>query len=417
MVSRTETKVEIRGKIHSTPPSRRLDSTLRLLPALCLLLVTAAPLAPSLEAQSVSVNNAEATSATKTQAKKSGGSKSTATKRRRSRGRWYTERSYANSPAGDFTAGEDPLVRRAAVEALGKFNGSVVVVDARSGRILTAVNQKLALASGYTPCSTIKLVVGLAALNEGIVRPRQKVWFDGYWFMTMVNGLAISNNVYFEHLGKKLGFDRFKRYANQYGFGEKAGLGIPGEQLGEFPKEEIRSGVERMSSFGEGIRATPLQMAAFIAALANGGTLYYLQAPRGPNEAAALEPRVKRRVPGARWLPEIHEGMLEAVKRGTGRKARSAKRVLYGKTGTCSQYHRPGRTQLGWFACFNEVNQDQEKQLAVVVMLRGGPMMYGPRAAEIAGNIYQSLDESRYFTSSPSPAELVSLGPADCCAP
>ena len=43
-------------------------------------------------------------------------------------------------------------------------------------------------------------------------------------------------------------------------------------------------------------------------------------------------------------------------------------------------------------------------------------MMHGPRAAEIAGNIYQSLDESRYFTSSPSPAELVSLGPADCCA-
>ena len=381
--------------------------------ALCLVLLTAAPLAPTLGAQTTSGKKAAAS----TSAKKPNRSKSTAKKRRRSRSSWYIERTYAKSPAGDYTAGEDPLVRRAAVEALGKFNGSVVVVDTGTGRILTMVNQKLALASGYIPCSTIKLVVGLAALNEGIVRPKQKVWFDGYWFMTMVNGLAISNNVYFEYLGRKLGFDCLKRYANQYGFGEKAGLGIPGEQLGKFPSQEIRSGVERMSSFGEGIAATPLQVAAFVAAVANGGTLYYLQAPRGTGEAAALEPRVKRRVPGARWLPEVRAGMLEAVKRGTGRKARSGRRVLYGKTGTCSQYHRPGKTQLGWFACFNEVDQDQEKQLAVVVMLRGGPMMYGPRAAEIAGRIYHALDERDYFTSNTTPTEVVSLGDADCCAP
>ena len=393
--------------------TRPADSTLPFLLALCLVLLTAAPLAPTLGAQTTSGKKAAAS----TSAKKSNRSKSTAKKRRRSRGSRYIERTYAKSPAGDYTAGEDPLVRRAAVEALGKFNGSVVVVDTGTGRILTMVNQKLALASGYIPCSTIKLVVGLAALNEGIVRPKQKVWFDGYWFMTMVNGLAISNNVYFEYLGRKLGFDCLKRYANQYGFGEKAGLGIPGEQLGKFPSQEIRSGVERMSSFGEGIAATPLQVAAFVAAVANGGTLYYLQAPWGTGEAAALEPRVKRRVPGARWLPEVRAGMLEAVKRGTGRKARSGRRVLYGKTGTCSQYHRPGKTQLGWFACFNEVDQDQEKQLAVVVMLRGGPMMYGPRAAEIAGKIYHALDERDYFTSNTTPTEVVSLGASDCCAP
>ncbi len=380
--------------------------------ALCLVLLTAAPLAPTFGAQTTSGKKAAAS----TSAKKSNRSKSTAKKRRRSRGSRYIERTYAKSPAGDYTAGEDPLVRRAAVEALGKFNGSVVV-DTGTGRILTMVNQKLTLASGYIPCSTIKLVVGLAALNEGIVRPKQKVWFDGYWFMTMVNGLAISNNVYFEYLGRKLGFDCLKRYANQYGFGEKAGLGIPGEQLGKFPSQEIRSGVERMSSFGEGIAATPLQVAAFVAAVANGGTLYYLQAPWGTGEGAALEPRVKRRVPGARWLPEVRAGMLEAVKRGTGRKARSGRHVLYGKTGTCSQYHRPGKTQLGWFACFNEVDQDQEKQLAVVVMLRGGPMMYGPRAAEIAGKIYHALDERNYFTSNTTPTEVVSLGASDCCAP
>ena len=175
---------------------------------------------------------------------------------------WYTEQTFADSAAGDVTDGEDLSVRRAAVEALGKFNGSVVVVDTSNGRVLTMVNQKLALSSGFMPCSTIKPMVGLAALSEGIVQPGDKVWFDRTWTMSMVEGLAISNNVYFGYLGEQLGFERVRRYANLFGFGEKAGWDIPGEQLGEFPATESEMGVGRMTSFGDGIHATPLQMAA-----------------------------------------------------------------------------------------------------------------------------------------------------------
>jgi len=328
--------------------------------------------------------------------------------------RWYIERTYANSQAGDFIGGEDLTVRLAAIEALGRFNGSVVVVDTSNGRLLTVVNQKLALASGYMPCSTIKLVAGLAALNEGIVNPGKKVWFEGYWFMTMVEGLAISNNVYFEHLGRQLGFERFKRYANLLGFGEKAGWRIPGEQLGKFPEKEHGGGIARMTTFGDGISVTPLQLAAFTSALANGGTLHYLQAPATPREAEDLKAKVKRQLPGARWLSEVQEGMTQAVKRGTGRKARTAGRPILGKTGTCSQYHRPGRTQLGWFASYNE---GEGKRLAIVVLLRGGPMMFGPRAAEIAGNIYKTLSRENYFTSDPASSQVVSLGLEHCCSP
>jgi len=326
--------------------------------------------------------------------------------------RWSIERTYANSPAGDFIGGEDPIVRQAAIEALGKFNGSVVVADTSNGRLLTVVNQKLAFASGYMPCSTIKLVVGLAALNEGIVSPGKKVWFEGYWFMTMVEGLAISNNVYFEHLGRELGFERFKRYANLFGFGEKAGWRIPGEQLGKFPEEEHGGGIARMTTFGDGISVNPLQLAAFVSAVANGGTLHYLQAPATPREAADLKAKERRRLPGGRWLPELRAGMTEAVKRGTGRKARTVGRPILGKTGTCSQYHRPGRTQLGWFASYNE---GEGKRLAIVVLLRGGPMMFGPRAAEIAGNIYKTLSRQNYFSSDPADRQVVSLGLEHCC--
>ena len=71
--------------------------------------------------------------------------------------------------ADDITAGEDPVVRQAAIDALGDMNGTAVVIDPSNGRILAMVNQKLALSPGAEPCSTIKLTVALAALSEGLV--------------------------------------------------------------------------------------------------------------------------------------------------------------------------------------------------------------------------------------------------------
>src|SRR5215831_1560267 len=63
---------------------------------------------------------------------------------------------------GDIVTNDDPIVRAAAVEALGRYNGSVVAVDPNSGRILTVVNQKLAYSDGAIPCSTIKPTIALA---------------------------------------------------------------------------------------------------------------------------------------------------------------------------------------------------------------------------------------------------------------
>jgi cell division protein FtsI/penicillin-binding protein 2 len=67
---------------------------------------------------------------------------------------------------GDVVEGEDPLVRAAAIEALGNMNGTAIAIDPSTGRILAMVNQKLALSRGAEPCSTIKLTVALAALEE-----------------------------------------------------------------------------------------------------------------------------------------------------------------------------------------------------------------------------------------------------------
>ena len=113
-----------------------------------------------------------------------------------------------------------------AVQALGKLNGAIVVSDPNTGRILSIVNQKLALGSGFQPCSTIKVSVALAALSEKVVGHDGKLWRRGY---NLTQALARSNNFYFATLGQKLGFDKVSYYAHLFGYGEKAGLNIAGD--------------------------------------------------------------------------------------------------------------------------------------------------------------------------------------------
>src|SRR3974377_2253248 len=99
--------------------------------------------------------------------------------------------------AGDNVDGDDLTIRRAAVAALGTMNGSVVVADPSNGRILTMVNQKLALKSGFIPCSTIKLVTSLAALNEHVVTRETFINIGRYNMFNLTTALAPSNNEYF----------------------------------------------------------------------------------------------------------------------------------------------------------------------------------------------------------------------------
>src|SRR5271166_4632978 len=224
-------------------------------------------------------------------------SASTARRRHSYHERFFTSSFAEGITGGDITEGEDPVVRQAAVDALGNMNGTVVAIEPTSGRVLAMVNQKLALSSGAQPCSTIKLSVALAALNEGLVSKETEVPLGGRSRMNLTEALARSNNAYFEALGRKLGFEKVAYYAHQYGLGELAGYDIPGEQPGTYPDEVIPQklgGVGKMCSFGEGISMTPLQLGAMVSAIANGGTLYYLQHPSTPEEITNFQPRIKR---------------------------------------------------------------------------------------------------------------------------
>ena len=317
-----------------------------------------------------------------------------------SRHHHYSERFTASSfasegmLAGDLTAGEDPVVRQAAIDALGDMNGTAVVIDPSNGRILAMVNQKLALSPGAEPCSTIKITVAMAALSEGLVTRDTPVKLAGF-HMNMTQALAKSNNLYFEELGRELGFDRVRHYATQFGLGELAGYNIEGEQLGVYPDQELpasEGGVARMCSFGQGVSLTPLQLGAYVAALANGGTLYYLQHPTSPTEIANFEPKVKRTLDIARFVPDIDDGMAGAVEYGTARRLRANFHELpvFGKTGTCSDKG----TRFGWFASFSDSPQGS---LVTVFFLEGGRPTFGPRAAELTGEFYKNLWDRNWF--------------------
>jgi penicillin-binding protein 2 len=308
----------------------------------------------------------------------------------------FTASSFVNGAVGadDITTGEDPVVRQAAIDALGDMNGTAVVINPANGRILAMVNQKLALSPGAEPCSTIKLTVALAALSESLVTSDTMVQLSGFR-MNMTQALAKSNNLYFEELGRELGFDRVHHYATQFGLGELAGYNIPGEQVGVYPDQAIpesEGGVARMCSFGQGVSVTPLQLGALVAAIANGGTLYYLQHPTTPEEINSFQPRIKRTLDIAHYLPDLEDGMAGAVEYGTARRLRANFRELpiFGKTGTCSN----DGTRYGWFAAYS---QSPQGGLVTVFFLEGGRATFGPRAAELTGAFYANLWDQDYF--------------------
>lgn len=151
-----------------------------------------------------------------------------------------------------------------------------------------------------------------------------------------------------------------------------------------------------MTSFGSGIRITPLELTSIMSTVANGGTMYYLQHPTTPEGIKNMQPQVKRELDIADLIPAVTPGMMGAVEYGTARRASYHQaETLLGKTGTCTDTTNPG-VHLGWFGSFTQVGT---RKLVVVVLLTGGRGVSGPIASGIAGQVYRNLDSENYFNN------------------
>jgi len=291
--------------------------------------------------------------------------------------------------ARDNTTGEDPEVRRAAVNALGNHAGTVVVMDPMNGKVYSIVNQEWALRRGFKPCSTIKLVTGVAGLSENIIPPSELALASDRPRMDLTSALAHSDNSYFEHVGSSLGFDKMVHYARELGLGEKTGLNVPFEYPGRLPEMKPGFTVRRMFSYADGFEVTPLQLGSLVSAMANGGKLYEPQIPRNAQEAARFKGKVRRKLNiDSAVFQRMIPGMVGAVNYGSGRRAYDPTQTVAGKTGTCNG------GEGSWVGLFTSYAPLANPKLAVVVITRGTDA-HRHLPAAVAGQIYRDL--SRRF--------------------
>lgn len=285
--------------------------------------------------------------------------------------------------AKDDLTGEDAEVRRVAVNALGNHAGTVVVMDPLTGRVYSMVNQEWALRRGFKPCSTIKLVTGVAGLSENAV-PLFETAGDGFR-LDLTSALAHSDNPFFQQVGARIGGEKMVKYARELGLGEKTGINVPYEFPGRLPEVKPDVVERRMFSHADGFEVTPLQLGTLVSAMANGGKLLVPQIAHTQKELNKMSPKVRRQLEittdvWQRMVP----GMVGAVNYGSGRRAYDPTQTVAGKTGTCIG-------QGGWVGLFTSYAPLANPRLAVVVITQGTDARRHLPAA-VAGEIYRQLN-------------------------
>ena len=305
------------------------------------------------------------------------------------------------------------------------FNGAALILDPHNGDVLSFVSlptfdpndfaagidrvtwgalntdklrplQNRVIQGRYSPGSTFKIVVAVAALEEGVVTPDFKVncpggaTFYGRFFKCHLKGghgvvdmrhaIEKSCNVYFYTLGNMLGVDKIHKWAVNLGLAGKTGIDLPNEQESLVPSTEWKrkttgekwyAGETISVAIGQGQNAvTPASLAVMMATVANGGTRITPRVIKAIDEGdgalkpvppAAVADRVAFR---PETLSALHDGLWMVVNaKGTGGRGRVAERDVAGKTGTAQVISLQGRQAArgrtdrdlrdhGWFVFF-----------------------------------------------------------------
>ena len=336
--------------------------------------------------------------------------------------------------------------------AASEFNGAAVVLDPRDGGVLaftsrpaydpnafvagvdratwaSLTNDELrplndrAIQGKYSPGSTFKMAVGLAALEEGVITPDFRVscagsatfygrpfkcWKKGgHGSVDLRHAIEQSCDVYFYTVAKMAGIDKINKWATALGLGVKSGIDLPNEVTGLVPSTQWKR--EKMHEkwylgetisvgIGQGaVAVTPVSMAVYMATLANGGTRvtpHLLKAiddgsgwkpvPEPPPQSQAMFDHDK--------LQAIRDGLWMVVNAGgTGGRARIKDHDVAGKTGTAQVISNEGRANArgnkdlrdhGWFVFFAPRDNPE---IAGVVFLEHG--IHGPNAASVAHHV------------------------------
>ena len=362
----------------------------------------------------------------------------------------------------------DGELQKISYQSLKGKEGAIVVMEAKSGAILALVSTPSfdpnAFARGisakewnkllqdrarplhnktiqgvYPPGSIFKIVLAIAALEEGVVTSRtphfcpgfltvgKRVFRDwkagGHGVVNLHKALVESCDVYFYQLGQQLGIDRIARWARKLGLGKKTGIALDGERGGLVPDRKWKfrrfgqpwyPGETPSVAIGQGyVSVTPVQIASLMAAVVNGGSLYrpwFVSKVEsldgkpiqeyGPEKIGSLSLK-------ASTLKTIHKALEDVVntREGTGKKAHSDLVKVAGKTGTAQVAGMVGEIiksedlpylirDHAWFVAYAPAEQPE---IVVVVLVEHGGHG-GAEAAPVAKKLieqYFSLKRQR----------------------
>ncbi len=285
--------------------------------------------------------------------------------------------------ATDDINGEDLEVRNAALNALGKEAGTIVVLEPNNGKVLSIVNQEWAIRKTFKPCSTIKLVTGISGINEKVINEQGNIKNHDFP-VDLTDSLAYSNNSYFQLVGANVGQSRFFSYARALGLGETTGINAEKEAAGKIPSYKFGSDVNRIYSHGDDFEVTAIQLATTVSIITNGGKVIVPHIPKEKTENASFIGFMKRELKlPSQSLQSVIPGMIGAVNYGTAQKSFEPTLNVAGKTGSCI-------ADGTWIGLFASVSSVINPKLAVVVITKGSKAR-GGKSAEIASKIYSLL--------------------------
>ena len=349
-------------------------------------------------------------------------------------------------------------VQKAVEDGFGAtgFNGAAVILDPLNGDILAYSSrpaydpnafaagidrktwasltsdelrplQDRAIQGRYSPGSTFKMAVGLAGLEEGVITPDFKVYCPGHatfygrsfacWkkpghgTVDLRHAIEQSCDVYFYTVGNMVGVDKINKWATALGLGVKSGIDLPNEVMGLVPStqwkrekmhEKWYAGETISVAIGQGaVSVTPVSMAVYMAALANGGTRVTPHLLKAVDDGSGWKPAPVPPPQGTTAIdPEklraIRDGLWMVVNAGgTGGRARIKDQDVSGKTGTSQVISNEGRAAArtnkdlrdnGWFVFFAPRDNPT---IAGVVFLEHG--IHGPNAASVAHHVLDTF--------------------------
>nr|WP_320192010.1 penicillin-binding protein 2 [uncultured Desulfobacter sp.] len=344
----------------------------------------------------------------------------------------------------DLVLTMDLALQQTAEKMLGENDGAVVALDPSNGDVLVMasspsfdqndfiggisskkwqllrddpgrpMNNK-AIQAEYPPASTYKTITALAGLEEKVIDRNSTFFCPGFYKfgnrryhcwnkyghgnLNVVDAIAQSCDVFFYQTGEKLGVDALARYAYGSGLGRLTGIRLAHERPGLIPtsawkkkrfKEPWQAGETLSISIGQGFNlVTPLQMAVFISAVGNNGTLYRPRLVKSVQDAKGqmireIEPEITGGLPASKNnLAIVREGLLKVVhgNRGTARRIRLPGIEIAGKTGTAQVFSRKAGEKFNnkklkrtlqdhaWFVCYAPA---QDPKIAIAVIIEHG---------------------------------------------